>query len=81
MHLHLRHVVVILVVVIVVGSSLPLKAAETNEILRQRIETIHETGALQIGEAQIMAIRAIPVLYENRGFELVWTRPAMIDAL
>jgi len=81
MHLHLRHVVVILVVVIVVGSSLPLKAAETNEILRQRIETIHETGALQIGEAQIMAIRAIPVLYENRGFELVWTRPAMVDEL
>jgi len=63
-----------------VGST-PATADEIQELLRQRIETIHETGGLRIGDAQIAAIRAIPVIYEKRGFELVWTRPAMVDEL
>ncbi len=63
------------------GLVHPCAADPTNEILRRRIETIRETGALEIGGSRIAAVRLIPVLYERRSFELAWTRPAMIDAL
>ncbi len=62
-------------------SGLPATAAETHEILRQRIESIHETGTLQVGGQRIAAVRLLPVLYGRNHFKLAWTHPAMSEDL
>jgi len=56
-------------------------ADEVQEVMRTRIDTIHETGSLSVGQDPIAAVRVIANLYENRDFTLVWTRRAMIDDL
>lgn len=56
-------------------------ADDTNEMLRQRIETIRSNGELEIGASRIAAVRLIPLLYEARGFQPAWTRPTMIAEL
>lgn len=56
-------------------------ADEVQEVMRTRIDTIHETGSLSVGQDPIAAVRVIANLYENRDFMLVWTRRAMIDDL
>jgi murein L,D-transpeptidase YcbB/YkuD len=67
--------------VIAVAAAFPAAADPANEVLRQRIEAIRANGGLDIGSSRIAAIRLVPLLYEGRGFELAWTRPAMIEAL
>ena len=56
-------------------------ADQAQEIMRTRIDTIHETGSLTVGEDPIAAVRLIPVLYEGRDFRLVWNRPGLIEDL
>ncbi len=58
-----------------------VSADEAQEIMRTRIDTIHETGGLTVGQDPIAAVRLISVLYESLDFRLVWTRPGMIDTL
>ena len=56
-------------------------ADQAQEVMRTRIDTIHETGSLNVGEDSIAAVRLIPALYEGRDFRLVWNRPGMIEDL
>ena len=55
-------------------------ASEINEVLRQRVESIHETGRLHVGGQRIAAVRLLPVLYGSHDFELFWTRPGMVES-
>jgi len=64
---------------------IPLAAAtagadETQEIMRTRIDTIHETGSLSVGTDPIAAVRLVAALYESRSFRLAWT-PEMTEML
>jgi murein L,D-transpeptidase YcbB/YkuD len=56
-------------------------ADEIQEIIRSRIDTLHETGGLTVGQETIAAVRLIPKLYQDRDFRLIWTRPAMVETL
>jgi len=66
---------------ILMTTSLPGYADPTQEVLRQRVETLREAGQLAIGGSRIAAVRLIPTLYERRDFELAWNRPAMVQEL
>ncbi len=62
-------------------STSGVVADEIQETLRGRIDTLHETGVLTVGQETIAAVRLIPKLYQDRDFRLVWTRPAMVETL
>ena len=62
-------------------STSGVAADEIQETLRGRIDTLHETGVLTVGQETIAAVRLIPKLYQDRDFRLVWTRPAMVETL
>jgi murein L,D-transpeptidase YcbB/YkuD len=56
-------------------------AGEVAEFLRARVEQIREGQGLDLGGASIASTRALPELYERRGFEPAWTRPGAPEAL
>jgi len=74
-----------LIIILALSISLlpvpAISADEAQEIMRTRIDTIHETGALTVGQDPIAAVRLIPVLYERRDFRLLWNRPGMVEDL
>ncbi len=51
------------------------------EALRQLTEQLETHGKFEIGGARIAARLLIPRLYERVGFELLWTRPEMVEQL
>jgi len=51
------------------------------EALRERTEQLETHGSLTVGDDPIAAVRLIPRLYENLGFELAWTKPGMVEEL
>jgi L,D-transpeptidase YcbB len=59
----------------------PVIADEIQETLRGRIDTIHETGGLNVGQETMAAVRLIPKIYQDRDFRLVWTRQGMVETL
>lgn len=74
-------VISILAWLIFLSAPMPVAADELNEVMRARIDMIHETGSLSVGQEPIAATRLIAKIYEDRDFQLVWTRRAMIDTL
>jgi murein L,D-transpeptidase YcbB/YkuD len=56
-------------------------AQEVDELLRVRVEQLHESGLLEIEGAAIAARTLIPEIYEARAFAPAWRRPAQIDSL
>lgn len=77
----IRSIAAFLVFAAAAVATCPAGAGEINEVLRQRLETIHETGKLHVGGQRIAAVRLLPVLYGNHQFELFWTRPEAIERL
>jgi len=70
-----------LVLTILLVTGAPASADESQEVMRTRIDTIHETGALTVGQDPIAAVRVISVLYERRDFQLLWNRSGMVEDL
>ncbi len=52
-----------------------------SEIIRNKVEQIRSTQALQIDDAQIASITVLPELYENNGFQRLWTNSQNINDL
>jgi len=77
----LHHLLPILAAAAGLLAALPAAAGPATEVLRQRVEAIRADGGLEISSARIAAIRLVPLLYEERGFKLAWTRPGMVEAL
>ena len=79
MKANLTAAAVILITAFAVPAS--VGADEIQEIVRSRIDTIHETGALSIGQEEIAGPKLLAALYEDWDFELIWTRPSMVQQL
>jgi murein L,D-transpeptidase YcbB/YkuD len=62
-------------------ASVLAEEASVQDILRIRIEQIRTTGAFQIGDDYISAIRVLPEFYERRDFVPAWTEPDDVDDL
>ena len=54
------------------------KIAET---IRNKVELIRTTQTLQIDDAQIASITVLPELYENNGFQRLWTNSRNVEDL
>ena len=52
-----------------------------SEIIRSKVEQIRSTGALKIDDVRIASITVLPELYENNGFQRLWTNPKNVEDL
>ncbi|MEA3546059.1 MAG: L,D-transpeptidase family protein [Thermodesulfobacteriota bacterium] len=64
----------------ITGYALAADHAIT-EIIRNNVEQIRSTHTLQIDEAQIASITVLPELYEENGFQRLWTNPKNVEDL
>ena len=51
------------------------------EIIRNKVEQIRTTQTLQIDDVQIASITVLPELYENNGFQRLWTNSQNVEDL
>ena len=51
------------------------------EIIRNKVEQIRTTETLQIDDVQIASITVLPELYENNGFQRLWTNSQNVEDL
>jgi murein L,D-transpeptidase YcbB/YkuD len=55
--------------------------AFSSQIIQSRMDHLGAYGSLKIDEADIRAIRILPMFYERRGFEPVWSDPGKLEEL
>ena len=55
--------------------------AFSSQINQSRMDHLGAYGSLKIDEADIRAIRILPMFYERRGFEPVWSDPGKLEEL
>ena len=55
--------------------------AFSSQIIQSRMDHLGAYGSLKIDEADIRAIRILPMFYERRGFEPVWCDPGKLEEL
>ena len=79
---YLPRIVIICVIHFNLSIAIVLAADDhTTDNIRNKIEVIQSTQTLQIGDARIASITVLPELYENNGYQPLWTNPANIDDL
>ena len=74
----LQRVVRILGVACALGLALAAFAQEAeseSELLREKVELLHENPESRVQGVHIASRRALPALYERRGFTPAWTDP------
>jgi L,D-transpeptidase YcbB len=55
--------------------------AEVAETLRRSVEQLRSTGEATIAGRRLLSARALPAIYETRGFRRLWNDPANEEAL
>ncbi len=63
------------------AASALARAQELDELIRQRVEQLRETGVLEIDGEAVAARNLLPRIYENRSFAPAWTKLAQFDSL
>jgi len=77
---YLPRIVIICVIHFNLSIAIVLAADDqTADNIRKKVEVIQSTQTLQIGDARITSITVLPELYENNGYQPLWTNPAIID--
>jgi murein L,D-transpeptidase YcbB/YkuD len=51
------------------------------EVLRSRVETLRETGRLEVRGSRLASVIVLPDFYERRGFRRAWVESRTIDQL
>ena len=67
-------------IILISGYALPADQ-KIAEIIRNKVEKIRSAETLQIDDAQIASINVLPELYENNGFQRLWTNPQHVEDL
>jgi murein L,D-transpeptidase YcbB/YkuD len=79
---YLRRIVLIGCVQTILITGYALAADHTiAEIIRNKVEQIRSTLTLQIDDTQIASITVLPELYENNGFQRLWTNSQNVEDL
>jgi len=79
---HLIRIVLIGCVQIILSTGVCLATDhKIAEIIRNKVEQIRSTQTLQIDDAQIASITVLPELYENNGFQRLWTNSQNVEDL
>ena len=66
--------------ILITGAALAADDKIT-EIIKSRIEQIRTSQTLQIDDVQIASITVLPELYENNGFQRLWTNSRNVEDL
>jgi murein L,D-transpeptidase YcbB/YkuD len=71
-----KHLLGLVALLLLAAGQLALSGAAlarpAEEVLRERVEQIRSVGTLTIGDRVVTPSQALPDLYEQRGFELLW---------
>jgi murein L,D-transpeptidase YcbB/YkuD len=79
---HLSRVFLIGCVQLILVTGLALASdSEVVEIIRSKVEKITSKGGLKIENAQIASVTVLPELYENIGFQRLWTNLQNVEDL
>ena len=79
---YLHKIVLIGCIQTILISGYALAADQKNvEIIRSKVEKIRSSETLKIYDAQIASITVLPELYENKGFQRLWTNPQHVEDL
>jgi murein L,D-transpeptidase YcbB/YkuD len=77
-----KHLIPMLLAVLSAVHVPSTAQAETaSDVIRYRLEQLHSTGHLSIGDASIVSVKVLPELYERRRFAPLWTNSDNVDAL
>ena len=66
--------------ILIAGAALATEDKST-EIIKNKVEQIRATQTLQIDDVQIASITVLPELYENNGFQRLWTNSQNVEDL
>ncbi len=79
---YLRRIVLIgcIQTILITGYALA-SDHKVGAIIRNKVEKIRSSETLQIYDAQIASITVLPELYENNGFQRLWTNPQHVEDL
>ena len=66
--------------ILIAGAALATEDKST-EIIKNKVEQIRTTQTLQIDDVQIASITVLPELYENNGFQRLWTNSRNVEDL
>ena len=79
---HLIRIVLTVCAQIILSAGIAFATDHTiAEIIKIKVEQIRSTESLQIDDAQIASITVLPELYENNGFQRLWTKPQNVEDL
>ena len=79
---YLHRIVLIGCVQIILISGVALATDhKIGEIIRNKVEQIRTTQTLQIDDVQIASTTVLPDLYENNGFQRLWTNSRNVEDL
>ena len=79
---YLHRIVLIGCVQIILSTGVALATDhKIAEIIRNKVEQIRTTETLQIDDVQIASITVLPELYENNGFQRLWTNSQNVEDL
>ena len=70
-----------IVVICCLFGTASAEEPSTSEVIHSRMDLLGSQGSLMIEEEDIRAVRALPMFYERRQFEPVWTDPGMFSDL
>ncbi|MDA8139057.1 MAG: hypothetical protein M0036_10430 [Desulfobacteraceae bacterium] len=70
-----------LVSLLILVSNVWAQSDPAGAILRYRIDALRTTGELSIGEEKLASTMILPLLYEKRQFEVLWTDGARIETM
>jgi murein L,D-transpeptidase YcbB/YkuD len=72
---------IVFCLIAVAGSAAWAREPSTSQVIQSRMDVLVSQGALQIDKVDVTAIGALPVFYERRNFEPMWTDPEGLEEL
>jgi murein L,D-transpeptidase YcbB/YkuD len=76
-----RFITTILIIFCAFCSASSAQEASTSQVIQSRMDLLGSKGSLKIEGADIRAILVLPMFYEKREFEPVWTDPGKFEEL
>jgi len=70
-----------LIVLCLIAVAASAQEPSTSQVIQARMDVLMSQGALQIEQADIRAIGPLPVFYERRNFEPMWTDPKGLEEI
>ncbi len=74
-------IVPLALVLLCVAVAAPAQEPSTSQVIQSRMDVLVSQGSLQIEQVNIRAIRPLPVFYERRNYQPLWTDPDGLEEI